>query len=311
MASSSVRSQSPFTQSKRVPLSELPLRAFVSRPPSPIKSYSSPCKINTNSSAAVSRGSSSNTSPSRTNSLPIDRSSDTTAKSYILFREAIRKADASDIPLEESRPIETKGKGRMISVFASPHAVKSTSSSTSSSPSKTSQSTSRSSPLSFSPTKPGLHSLARKKDRLRRQLLDEDEEGTALEISSRPNTPSPRKSTSLQVLTESKGMNSTQEQASKSRLNPQGIKWEVWQGATDDVLVEAGTPQPANEDDEGEEKENVGLSDSIINNRKKGTGGRLSLLATASEISDGDQSTDFQGKRRRTTAEIAGSETLL
>ncbi|UZJ54756.1 hypothetical protein CBS101457_004076 [Exobasidium rhododendri] len=155
-------------------------------------------------------------------------------------------------------------------------------------------------------------SLGRKKDRVRRSLLDEDEGGST---SIRAGSPSPSKMQAERAIALCSSTSSVANGAAVQRGKSSGT-WTVWQDQDDeieaanhatDVSGATSSNHSIGAQEHTEEKENVKPStlNSFMTSRKKGTGGRLSLLATADEV-EGESTTDTLGKRRKVTPMSAG-----
>ena len=298
-----------FANPQRRPLGELPLSNFVERRPSPVKSDSSPAKIA--KAVLSSPPKQAAVSPLRTNSAPTDSPS-----GRRLFREMLRGRE-SEVPLDQSPPTETKQTKTRTPVqttasrIMSPHFP-------SSPRSPVETAAYLASPAKSSSSVP--QSLGRKKDRVRRQLLDEGEGGGSRVASDiRAGSPSPSKmkaerevalrgsAASLQSSDVGLGI-LTEEAKGKQREEPS--PWTVWkddeealqaQLSPTDVSAVPAVDAAADEDDEGQENIQPALhAGPAAPARKKGTGGRLSLLATADEL-DGEPNTDAEAKRRRVT----------
>lgn len=297
-SSSHPSGSAPFTTLRRVPLAELPLRNYIERPPSPLKSYSSPGKIQPAILGVSPKPKSHSPSPSRPSSgVHVDLSS-----RHQLFRDALRKGDSSNpssksTGTENSRkssPIEG-GQGSQTPPITSPKPVKATTFATPVlSPSSSSRSLLQRSPLQAWPTKKLVtsapQSLGKKKERIRRQLLDEDEEGGA---DIRAGSPSPSK---MKAEREGALRGSSSSSSQLKEQKQKEVMWTVWQDddeATDSITEPASLAVEGGPVEE-EDKENAKPS------RKKGTGGRLSLLATGDDT-EADTTVDVHEKRRRVT----------
>lgn len=301
MASTSTQcgTGSPFVAPRRAPLTDLPLRNYIERPPSPLKSYSSPSKTQSSIAATSStKPKSHSPSPSRPSSIPLDVSS-----RHQIFREALRKSDSNlDITLRKSSPSEDQENNsiatRTTPVFASPQAViavsirapstpRSSNSDTSQSPNKQSSSQISLPKMTSSFNVP--QSLGKKKERIRRQLLDEDEDGPAADIRAGSPSPSKMRAERKVALLGDKLAGQGKDFKEKQAM------WTVWQDEEANLVDEAPCSSAEGEEEDEQDKENVRP---VI--RKKGTGGRLSLLATADDT-ESEQSFDLHEKRRKVT----------
>jgi hypothetical protein len=277
----------PFTTLRRTPLAELPLRNYIERPPSPLKSYSSPGKIQP-AILGSPKPKSHSPSPSRPTSIHTDHSA-----RHQLFREAINRV-GSPASENKSSPIEDE--------IASPKPTKPTSIRQLSSPS--SSLLLQRSPLLISPSKKATtsaapQSLGKKKERIRRQLLDEDEEGDEASVNIRAGSPSPAKmKAEREDALRGSSISSVKGEKTKEAI------WTVWQDEeVDQSSTFLGTDASSAVNGEDEDKENMRPSGDFNNTtgRKKGTGGRLSLLATGDESMDDVTIADSQEKRRKVT----------
>lgn len=305
MASTSTQggTASLFVAPRRVPLTEMPLRNYIERPPSPLKSYSSPSKTQQTSIATSSstKPKSHSPSPSRPSSIHVDVSS-----RHQLFREALRKSDnAVDTMSRKSSPLEDQENNTSAKtppIFVSPRAVKVTSirapstpvsSTSSNNQSPIKQASSQTSPLKAASSTSVPQSLGKKRERIRRQLFDEDEDGPASDI--RTGSPSPSK---LRAEREVTLLGDISGRRSKDHKEKQAV-WTVWQ---DEEAKEASVVNdlPCSSTDEDKEEMEEDKENIRPVFRKKGTGGRLSLLATADDT-ESEQSFDLQEKRRKVT----------